>query len=462
VKTKTIPSSWLHRDGRRFDSGPYTSGALEAKLRLDELDVPKERLIDLTSGHNGGIYNGPQFSRNWVDSPEHGVPFLGSSSMLMADLSNVPLLRRKDAESGKLAYLRIRPGTTLISCSGTIGRMVYVRPDMDGMWTSQHIMKVAPDPQRVPSGYVYAFLSGKFGVPIVASGTYGAIIQHIDPQHIADLPIPRFGQAIECQAHNLVEEAARLRADASKMRQRLIESTESELEWDRRPLYAGIGLAPASSLQRRLDAFHHSAPIISARGSLARGDSARLGAVAQEVYEPNRGPRRKVDDPAYGVPFLSSSEVFRLDPVGEYLISRARTPQLDRSLVSERDVLLPRSGQVGGIIGRAVLPLPTYHGQAASEHLVRVRCESPADAYFLWAILATEPGYYAAIGTSFGSSIPSLDGSLLADLRVPWWRGQRRADIVSQVDSLNTALTRAVYAEREAVTLVESSISEAN
>src|SRR3974390_3290656 len=107
MKTKTVPSSWLHRDGRRFDSGPYTSGALEAKVRLEEIQVPKDKLADLTSGYNGGVFKGAHFSRNWADSKEHGVPFLGSSSMLQADLSNLPLLRKRDAESPKLAYLRI-------------------------------------------------------------------------------------------------------------------------------------------------------------------------------------------------------------------------------------------------------------------------------------------------------------------------------------------------------------------
>ena len=217
MKTKTVPSSWLHRDDRRFDAGPYTSGALEAKVRLEEIRAPKDRLASLTSGYNGGIFNGPQFSRNWVDDVKHGVPFLGSSSMLLADLSKLPLLRKRDAESPKLAYLRISPGTTLISCSGTIGRMVYARPDMEGMWTSQDIMKVVADPGRVPSGYIYAFLSGKFGVPLVTSGTYGAIIQHIEPEHIADLPVPRLGDEIEQRVHKLTEEAAVLRVQANQM-----------------------------------------------------------------------------------------------------------------------------------------------------------------------------------------------------------------------------------------------------
>ena len=54
--------------------------------------------------------------------------------------------------------------------------MTYVRDDMAGMWSSQHIMKVAPDPAQIAPGYLYAFLSSKYGVPLVVSGTYGAII----------------------------------------------------------------------------------------------------------------------------------------------------------------------------------------------------------------------------------------------------------------------------------------------
>jgi type I restriction enzyme S subunit len=166
----------------------------------------------------------------------------------------------------------------------------------------------------------------------------------------------------------------------------------------------------------------------------------------------------KVDDPAFGVPFLSSSEVFRLDPVGDYWISKRRTPHIDKLLVSECDLLLPRSGQLGGIIGRAVLPLPTYYGHAASEHLVRVRCKSKEDAFYLWAVLASEPGYFATIGTAFGSSIPSLDCDLIADLRVPWIEAAARAELSKLVASSVEASTRAIHAEREAVRLVEDAI----
>jgi type I restriction enzyme S subunit len=75
--------------------------------------------------------------------------------------------------------------------------------------------------------------------------------------------------------------------------------------------------------------------------------------------------------------------------------------------------------------------------------------------------LVTEPGYFAAIGTAFGSSIPSLDCGLLADLRIPWWNGAKRDAIVSLVGQMVNMLNEAIIAERSGVALVERAIKEA-
>ena len=58
-------------------------------------------------------------------------------------------------------------------------------------------------------------------------------------------------------------------------------------------------------LQRRLDAFHHTPRVVGAREALARRGAIQPGDKVESVFEPNRGPRFKVDDPAFGVPFLS-------------------------------------------------------------------------------------------------------------------------------------------------------------
>lgn len=454
---RIVRSGWLQEGGRRLDCNPYMSGALEARDTLKQLKARKDALSTLTTGHTGGIYNGPVFARIWVDDPRYGVPFLSNSDMLNADLANLPLLQRRYAESRKLAHLELSPGTTLITCSGTIGRMTYVRPDMAGMWSSQHIMKVVPDPERVPAGYLYAYLSSRYGVPLVVSGTYGAIIQHIEPEHIAELPVPRFGPVFEQEIARLIDAAAAERVAASKHRRTALELFQAKIGC--RHHSDSIARTPmASALLGRMDAFHYSPRVEAGRASLAAHCGIRLGDQVERVFEPNRGSRLKVTDPTFGVPFLSSSSVFELNPSAEYLVSRSLTPHLEALLVSDCDVLIPRSGQLGGIIGRAVLPLPMNVGQAGSEHLVRVRCHSPQDAAYLWAVLASEPGYWALVGTAFGSSIPSLDSSLISDLTIPWLSDLDRQEIGALAEKAVVAQNKGNELEATAVTLLEEKI----
>ena len=146
--------------------------------------------------------------RTYVVDPDHGVPFLSSSTMLHADFTHAELLKKSDATSPQLAHLRIEEGTTLVSRSGTIGRMVYMRPEMSGMWASEHAIKIVPDPALVRPEYLHAFLSGRFGLPLVTGGTYGATVQHIEPWHVARVPVPLAPDDIQEQAHRLVTEAA--------------------------------------------------------------------------------------------------------------------------------------------------------------------------------------------------------------------------------------------------------------
>ena len=127
MKEKVIPSRWLEQQGRRFDCGPYLSGAIEARILLERLPVRRAEPRDVTHGHDGEIFKGAQFARNYVPRPEHGVPFLSSSAMLHAEFTHAELLRRLDATSPRLAPLEIEEGMTLVSRSGTIGRMAYAR-----------------------------------------------------------------------------------------------------------------------------------------------------------------------------------------------------------------------------------------------------------------------------------------------------------------------------------------------
>ena len=263
MKEKRVLSAWLEQQGRRLDCRPYLSGAMEAKMLLKDLPVGCVELRELTRGHDGGIYNGPQFSRNYVSDPDFGVPFLSSSSMLHAEFHRIDLLRMSDAVSERLEYLQVEEGTTLISCSGTIGRMAYARPEIAGMWSSQHVLKVVPNPDSVRPGFLYAFLSGQFGVPLIVGETYGAIVQHVEPGHISDVPVPRAPEAIQNEAHRLVTEAAGLRTSASTELRAVVREIEEAAGLPPLDIRYGsvrpdTSLVRASALGGRMDGLFHT------------------------------------------------------------------------------------------------------------------------------------------------------------------------------------------------------------
>jgi type I restriction enzyme S subunit len=464
MKTKAVPSGWLERDGRRLDCGPYMSGALEAKVLLEGLKARKDKLRDVTAGGTAGIFNGPRFARHYVDVPGHGVPFLGSTDILNADLTNLSRLSKKQVTANP--RLVVRAGWTLITCSGTIGRMAYARSDMDGMAGSQHFMRVVPDPEKIPPGYLYAFLSSKYGVPLVVGGTYGAIIQHIEPEHIANLPVPRFGPSFESKVHDLVERAANLRTSAAGLLVEAIAEMEKlsdlpRLEAPASPMPYGTSIVPSSALLARMDGFFHSAFHISATAALARIRIKQISELASRIVEPARFKRVAVEDPKYGVPFFGTSALFWTDPAPSYFISR-KMRNVDDYVVDEKCLLIPRSGQLSGIIGSVVLPYGDIVGGAVSEDAIRVHFDSEEDAGFGLITLTSEYGRRQLKARAFGSSVPHLDVKHIGLVCVPNLGPKTRKALGEQGARVARLRDEACRVEREARALVEARLGGAN
>lgn len=459
---RVVRSSWLEEGGRRLDCNPYMSGALEARDALRSLNVPKEPLKSLTAGYAGGIYNGPMFARHWVEDPQYGVPFLSNSDMMNADLSTLPLLKKSYAESRYLSYLKLEPSMTLITCSGTIGRMTYVRPDMAGMWSSQHIMKVVPDPSRIPPGYLYAFLSSKYGVPLVVSGTYGAIIQHIEPEHIADLPVPRFGAEIEVEIGQLVDRAATFRFNAVQLLHDAQERLYTKLDLRAptrvdhlpRPDIASIS---SDSLLDRCDAYYYSARNAEARSAFdGWGTNEMLGTISK-VFIPGIFKRLYVSDPIFGSPYITGGDVFELAPTSDKYLMR-RVAEAYGLLLRKGMIVVQEAGQLGGLIGRSVMIGEYLNSFACSNNMIRIVPEDDVDAGYLFALLSSEYGVRLLSREAAGSSIPHTEEGRVSRVRVPWPNRDIREYIGEPAIQARELRDTACRSEATARALIESHI----
>ncbi len=464
--SKNVHRSWLDYNGLRLDSRPYLGGALETHILLDKLHAPKQPLRTLTAGYNGGIYNGPIFVRNYVDDPAYGVPMLTSGSMLLADLSRISLLRKSDAESPRLSYLRVQEGMTLISCSGTIGRMTYSRPDMAGFWSSQDVLKVVADPDKVLPGYLYAYLSSRFGVPLVVSGTYGAIIQHIEPQHIADLPVPIPPPNLGEQVHLLMSNSAQFLARYQEL---MFEATKtlfkvtgvenpSRHEWYSNR--SDLGFTVSSRGTDVLRAWNHSQRVQTLKQQITSGKWNRLGELVEPTWLRWRKMFERIDvDPEYGIEVITQKALFRLFPEGRWLSRDYLLNHSPKYIVPDKTILIAKQGTLGEdelycrcefITGNRMLE------KAYSDHCMRVvAVEEKIWPGYLFTFLRSETGFRLLRSLSEGSKQQDLHYRTVPELPIPRCDTHIEEKIHNMVTAAYNYRNKAVDMEIEARQIVE-------
>lgn len=419
VKWKAVRSAWLEEGGRRLDCNPYMTGALEARDALLQLNVRKDRLKDVTVA----MFDSGRESRTWVNDSRFGIPYMGTSAIDLCDLSNLPLISKKQVRRNP--RLLIEKGWSLITRSGTIGRMAYVRQDMVGMACSEDVLRVVPDKDRILPGYLYAYLSSKYGLPLVVSGTYGAIIQHIEPIHIENLLVPRFSARSEEEVADLVDQASSARSKAAfeieeiknevSLKYSLLEENLREIN-ERR--FGFETLASVVSSSGRLEATYHNALVQGIEDQIKRVGSRLLSELCQ-VIKPGMFKRIKVDGPEWGYGFITGSELFSIAPKPLYFVS-PKTPNIGDCVLDEYWVLIQAFGQIGGLIGRSILTTPPLKGCAATDLQIQLRFSEPADAGYVCAFLSTFAGYSLLARTPIGGSIPHIHPNDVERIRIPW------------------------------------------
>ena len=150
---------------------------------------------------------------------------------------------------------------------------------------------------------------------------------------------------------------------------------------------------PSTRVGSRLDGFYHSMYHSEAVRDLSHGKvgAIEVGRIAESIVEPNRFKRVPIDDPTYGLPFFGTATLMRIDPEPMYYIAR-RQLEVEQYVVDESTLLMPRSGQLSGIIGVCVLPYGKVIRGAVTEDAIRIRCKTAIDAGYLFITLNEEHG----------------------------------------------------------------------
>ncbi len=465
MKEKIVPSAWLELDGRRLDCGPHLSGAMEAKVLLKALSATKEPLHHLTKGGLDGIFHAGREGRRYVVDETYGAPFLGSTDILSADLSFVTLISKTQAVN--TPKFTIERDWILITRSGTVGRMAFARPDMHGMACSEHVLRVVPDDDKAPAGYLFAYLASRFGVPLVVSGTYGSIIQHIEPAHIAHLPVPRLGKPIESRAHEKMVKAAQLRSDYQKKVRLATKAVfdavglkdTSSGAWHRNTPDLGFVRELKSPLSLRAlnfnPRFQQLCDLIRTRPSRPLGELCKPG-----TLRPGKRFKRIEAEPPFAYQLIGQKEIFWCRPEGRWISKTCAGPEV---LVKEGTILVAAQGTLGEseMFCRAEFIWGRDVERAYSQHFLRVDAdENKIKSGCLFAFMRSETAFRMLRSISIGTKLQDHHPVLVRSLPVPYPDERAQADIHAIVVEAHKERQRSIELEDEAVALVENAIQE--
>ncbi|MGZ3116803.1 methylation-associated defense system restriction endonuclease subunit S MAD5 [Streptomyces sp. H62] len=461
-----VRAGWLIEQSARLDATPYLSGAYEARKLLERLPRT-EPLADITRRGNG-IFHAGRVARRWVSSPEHGVPFFSSTDILEADFSFLPYIARSVVAN--YPRLIIERGWTLITRSGSIGRIAYARPDVDGYACSEDLLRVAPDEQKIRPGYLNAFLQSRYGIPIVVSQASGSIIQHIEPSHIADLPVPRFDTEVEERIHDLIQGAADLRAGFQrKVRAATEDLFESaglaalaDLRWHEMPRPWGFEVKGINSMSLR--ALNHDERAQKIRDSIRSIPHKLLGEICEEG-ELERGNRFKRIEagPGNGIPLVGQRQAFWMRPEERRIA--LKKSELELVKVKDETTLVAARGLLteGALIGRAAFISKNWQKTYGfSEDFLRVRSGDPEiSGAYLFAYMRSDASFRVMRSLCAGTGPQDIHAILRRQVPIPLCPPADRERIANTVRSAYRDRDEADRLEDEALRLLDEAVRDA-
>lgn len=423
VKWCAVALSDVVARGKRLEASVFDVEAKQAYMLLTHGKYPAVNLIS-KNGPVEKAYYGGRLKRHYVDETEPGaVGFLGSSEMLDCKPEPVKFM----LNDVKTADVRVKQGVVLISRSGTIGNVTYVGNTLSKFFVSEHAIRI--ECKDFP-GYVYAFLKTKIGKLIVCSTQYGAVIQEIEPEHLATVPIPDAPTMLKKKIHDLIVRSYELRDESNDLIDQATALLIGELKLPDIDAF-DVGLykkaAPVdtfsvrlSEMSGRLDASYH-VPIVDAIIEHLKRYAEEVTTVgdpriSREVTLPGRFKRVYVDE-GYGRVFIGGKQLFELDPTNKkYLSNVHHGDRISRQLELHESMTLITCS---GTIGKVALVGKHWENWTANQHIIRVIPANKDIAGYLNIFLASDYGKALITRFTYGSVVDEIDDSHVRQIAFP-------------------------------------------
>lgn len=464
MKTGYIHRKSMNPCGLRFDSSYHLSNGVAVKRVIASSPYP---LMPIEKAADR-IFIGGRARRVYVKDREHGIPFLSSSDILQADLEAVKLASKKYTPN--VEDMKLQKGWTLITRSGTIGNCAFANAKHAQKLASEHVIRLVPN-NILREGYIYAYLASKQGYSLLTQGTFGAVIQHIEPAYVASLPIPVAPESFQQEVDDLIQESAKLREEAADMLSmaKILLKRKANLKDLTPDDYDYYGPRTANrkvscfSISRKnittttINAFNLSERIRKTKEKI-QSRYVCLGDVIENGRTFSSTNSSSVEvSPNNGVMFVNQKDIFDNIIKGKWVSKRGFNPA---NCIQQGEVLVACDGTLGEseFFCHTLYAGEELSGKLISSHFMRMRGNGTIPMGYLFAWLDTEYGFRFIRNTQAGTKLCHPIQKLFVKIPVPLIDDDSMHEIDRLVREAHTKRYQANCNERQAISMIEQEI----
>lgn len=452
----------------RIDPSYHLSDAVRQRSSLNKSPYSMVAVKDCSEE----IFYGNIFSRIFVDNPHKGVPYLAASDSVLADLDTGRFLAKHQAES--LSHLYLKKDWILITCSGTIGKTVYTNKTYENHLATHDLIRVIPNNCKIKKGVLYSFLKTHYGQNLLTQSRFGAVIKHINVEHVGSITIPQFPDSVQNEVDSLVAEAANLREQAT-----------SQITEARALLKKSVGLpdltindydfyAPHTP-NREVSCFSVNRKNINTTTFNAFNHSKRVhNNILEKIYKVKKyipfkdalidgrmispsGVNVIETKPGHGIMLINQSDIFDTTVVGKWV---AKKEKYTKDLLKYGEVLIAKIGTLAESESfcRCVFVNEDLEGSLISSAFYRIRTTSDIPSGYVYAWLSSDYGFRLLRSTHFGTKLCYPNPILFNEYPLPLADERTMHQIDQLVKDAHSKRYLANSNEKKAISILEKEI----
>lgn len=351
----------------------------------------------------------------------------------------------------------------LLSCSGVVGNVTAVYPHHLNKVITHDLLRIVPK-DASEYGWLYAYMRTDFFKQIARAAQYGHMIKHIEVEHAGEFPVIMPEAELRKEIGSKASEAIRMRSCAWELRDDAFAAIESGLgcpkhndDIDQSAEKREVSLSQILERRLRLDADSYCGPVNIADAIIATHTTCKLSDLVDSVYLPPRVARTFGDG---GVPFAMPSDLFDVNAKPAKRIYAKLIPNYELFMLKPGELLMVRSGQKYGLIGRVMMVNANHRGIFGSDDPIRIipNPDKIRTGYLLTFLNDPIVGRPSVVRNAYGTSVPHLDLGDIRRMEIPRLGDADEKAIADLMDESVRLSAEADCLENEATRLAQEQI----